>query len=51
MQWTSPKKKLEISRVELSEVNSIEFGMSHPRFAKKKGKITDGERRCVTITY
>ena len=25
--------------------------MSHTRFAKKKGKIIDGEKRCVTITY
>ena len=25
--------------------------MSHARFAKKKGKITEGEKKCVTITY
>lgn len=51
LQWTSPKKKQETSRVELSDVSSIEFGMSHARFSKKKAKIADGEHRCVTITY
>lgn len=25
--------------------------MQHARLSKKKGKITDGEHRCVTITY
>ena len=25
--------------------------MSHTRFIKKIGKISDGELRCVTITY
>lgn len=51
LSWLSPKKKSDLSRVDLVEVISIEMGMSHPRFAKKKSKITNGEHRCVTITY
>jgi hypothetical protein len=49
LQWISPKKAVDKTRVNLAQVNRICFGTNNGKFLKKKAKFSKCEAFCASI--